>query len=210
MEDQTAQENKINLKHIAINTTTIITLFTLFFYVVAYRYETGYKSYFHIPDKLIELNILTIIRPNLPFATMLLIVAGMIVAYFTVIFGLAYLMDKYLIKKFFSKRFIGLKDISIAMKVIPIFVFVILILSAYSSAYTFGKDSVLNMRAFWTIEQKNEIYAVVDTYNGNFICVPIDIDNATFKAEYIFVKPEEVKDKAFKNVLLKDVLHEKE
>lgn len=202
-------ENKVSLKNIVINTTSIITLFTLFFYVVAYRFEAGYKSYFSIPDKLIELNILTIIRPNIPFTTMLILVAVAMLVYFSLFFVSVLLIDKFIIKKFFSLRLIGLNDIPIVLKFMSLLVFIAVVLSAYSTAYNFGKDSVLNTRTYWTIEQKNDTYAVVDTFNGNFICVPIDIDNATFKAEYIFVKPEEVKDN-FKNVLIKEALHEKE
>ncbi|ANY68770.1 hypothetical protein BBD42_21590 [Paenibacillus sp. BIHB 4019] len=208
MEEGT-NDYKISFKNIAINTTTVIALFTIFFYVVAYRYEAGYKSYFHIPDKLIELNILTLIRPNIPITTILVLVATAFIIYIGIVFLLFVLIDKFIIKKIFSKRLIESKDLPTILKFMSLIIFLGVILSSYNTAYNFGKDSVLNMKEYWVYEAGDITYAIIDTYNGGFISIPININEFTFKAEYKFIDPESLSNGVFKNVKLQEALREK-
>lgn len=206
MSDDSA-DNKNILKGIIFNVTMLILIFTVFYYLVAYRFEAGMKAFYHIPDKLIEINTLTLIRPSVPFTVVMLIVVAALFVYLVLILFILFLGDKFIFSRWTSNRLIGIKDLTYGMKFIVAIVVVAVILSSYSQAYTLGMNNASNETAFWTAEIDNSLYAVVDTYNNNFIVVPINIEEFTFKSEYRFINPED-ENVQFKRIVLNEALHE--
>lgn len=199
-------EKKINFKEIAINTTTIIGLITVFYYVIAYRFEAGYKSFFLIPDKLIEMNILAIIRPGLPLTMIFLIAVGGLIGYFIISFVIAIIIDKLILKKFISFRLFDFKDIAPSIKLIVLVVLVSVTIPMHSFSYDYGRDFASETKSFWVIEIDDINYAVVDTYNNNFIAVPVNLENGTFKSQFKFITPEDINGGLFENVIKEKAL----
>ncbi|WP_144376891.1 hypothetical protein [Paenibacillus sp. FSL A5-0031] len=80
---------------------------------------------------------------------------------------------------------------------------------ALISMYEFSlKDFAATTKSFWVIEVDNTDYAVVDTYNNNFIAIPVNLDDVTFKTQFKFITPEEVSDGFFFNVVKEKPLKE--
>lgn len=200
-------DKKRIFRSIVFDTTFIIGIVTVFFYISAYRFEAGRKEFYHIPNKLTEINLLTIIRSNIPFTATLIFIAIALIVYFVCIYTLAFLVNKYISKKFDAKRYIELKDFPLALKYITILVVVAMLITSYSQAFNFGKISASDEKEFWTLEKGGSVYAVIDTYNNNFLLVPINVKKSTYKLEYTFINPVDEKIK-FKRTVLQEALHE--
>ncbi len=200
-------EKRTILKSIVSDTTIIIGIATFISYIFAYRFEAGRKGFYHIPDKLTELNLLSIIRPSYSFVISLIIVIAALICYFLFAFLVAFILDKYIINKIFTKRIFNLKDFPFFLKFILIAIFLAILMSFNSQVYNYGKLHASNEVDFLTVEREGTVFAVIDTYNNNFIVVPIDIEKSTFKSEYKFINPVDEKIQ-FKRVVLENPLHE--
>ncbi len=160
-------------------------------YVNGFFYEVGFKSHYHIPYKLVELNLSTILAPaSLTISTYLFMVLIIVVPP-VLIFLLILLIKSRVRKKRIEKAATISNKRSDAVWNLIVMILIVIAVAVFSRGM--GRSIAEGSKDFLTFSEFNKKYIVIDIYQDQFIVSEICQGNTLSSIEFREIKSSKMK-----------------